>query len=242
MNCLEFRRIRLSEPSITNPSLSVHRQECEACSGFESEIRQLDEDIYQVLNVDAPDGLAARILLNQNLLAEPSKPMRWSWLSLAASFLLAGIFSFYQISVPASIDKALVEHIADEEAMIASRLNLIEDAQIKQVLNSINLDSSNSITDVKFAANCIVNGQLVGHFKLERDQVTYTFFVLPGDIQTELRELELEYRHGVLLPQSNGSSIAVITDQNTPSVNRETILSVATEISAAIKPLMPFAG
>ncbi len=236
MNCLEFRRIRLSDPYTNSPELNSHKSECETCRKFDEDNLQFDKNLYQALKVNVPDGLAAKVLLNQALQPETRMPPRWSWMSIAASFLLAGIFILYQVSIPASIDAALVEHIKEEQHIVFARSTLLEDAQIKQVLNSINLNMDGSFGKVTFAANCLIDGEMVGHFVVEQGDASYTLFVVPGENGGELVEFESDDWHGIISPHRSGSSLAVISN-NPAGGDKEAMLSIVTRVAMAMEPL-----
>lgn len=236
MNCIEFRRIRLGDPYTNSPELNSHKSECETCRKFDEDILQFDKHLYRALKVDVPDGLAAKILLNQSLQTEPRKPTRWTWMSMAASFLLAGMFAFYQISIPASIDKELVEHIEEEQHIVFARSTLLEDAQIKQVLNSIDLNMHSSFGKVTFAANCLIDGEMVGHFVVEQGAASYTLFVVPGKNGGKLVEFEIDDWHGIISPHRSGSSLAVVASNHIAG-DKETMLAIITRVGMAIDPL-----
>lgn len=236
MNCLDFRRIRLGDPYTNSPELNSHKSECTSCRKFDEEILQFDKDLYQALKVEVPDGLAAKILLNQSLQTEPRKPARWTWMSMAASFLLAGMFALYQVSIPASIDKALVEHIKEEQHIVFARSTLLEDSQIKQVLNSIDLNTDSSFGKVTFAANCLIDGKMVGHFVVEQGDASYTLFVVPDENSGKLVEFEIGDWRGIILPHQSGSSLAVVADKHT-TADKDTMLSIVTRVGMVIDSL-----
>jgi hypothetical protein len=236
VNCLEFRRLRLSDPYTNSAELYSHKSECETCRKFDEDNLQFDKNLYQALKVNVPDGLAAKVLLNQSLQPEPRMSARWSWMSIAASFLLAGMFTLYQVSTTASIDEALVDHIKEEQHVVFARSTLLEDAQIKQVLNSIDLNTDSSFGKVTFAANCLIDGEMVGHFVVEQGNASYTLFVVPGENGGKLVEFESDDWHGIISPHRSGSSLAVISNDPAGG-DKEAMLSIVTRVGMAVAPL-----
>jgi len=223
----------LSDPYTNTSELNSHKSECETCRKFDEDNLLFDSNLYQALKVEVPDELAAKVLLNQALQPEPRSYPRWSWMSIAASFLLAGTFAFYQVSTTASIDKVLVEHIEEEQHIVFARSMLLEDSQIKQVLNSIDLNADDSFGRVTFAANCIIDGEMVGHFVVEQDDTSYTLFVVPGEDGGKLIEFESDDWHGIVAPHRSGSRLAVVSN-NGNSDDKEAMMSIVTRVGRAV--------
>ncbi len=86
MNCIEFRHLILTEPSAKPSDAEAHLETCAQCTRFKQEILDLDSDIEKALSIDVPEGLAARILLNQSLKQSPRFQTRWVQFAMAASF------------------------------------------------------------------------------------------------------------------------------------------------------------
>ncbi len=236
MNCLDFRRFRLSDPYSTDAEILSHRVECEACNSFENEVRKLDRQIGRALTVEVPEGLAARILLNQSLQSKPRKPTRWYWLSMAASFFLAGILIAYQLTFIDPIEKILVQHLEMEEAAVHSMMMPVQQPQIRQVLNSINLDSTTSLENVVFAKTCIIQGELVAHFVIKDGNNEFTVVLIPQKIVDEVLEFGDENWRGVIEPHQSGSSMAVLASAQ-DSANFDSMHTLIKRLSRSIKPL-----
>jgi hypothetical protein len=226
----------LSDPYANSQDLALHKSECQTCRKFDEDNLQFDKNLYQALKVEVPDGLASRVLLKQALQPEPGLLRRWSRMSMAASFLLAGVFALYQLSTTASIDEALVEHVEGEQHIVLARSALLEDAQIRQVLNSIDLNMDGSIGKVTFAANCLIDGAMVAHFVVEHGNNSYTLFVVPGESKGELVEFESNGWHGIISPHGSGSSLAVVSN-NSVNDDKEAMLSILTRVGMAMEPL-----
>jgi hypothetical protein len=197
---------------------------------------QFDKNLHQALKIEVPDGLAAKILLNQALQPESRLPPRWAWMSMAASVLLAGMFAFYQMFTSSSIDRTLVAHIEAEQHIVYARSALLEDSRINQVLNSIDLNTDNSFGKVTFAANCIIDGEMVGHFVVEQGDASYTLFVFPGENGGNFVEFEADDWHGIISPHRSGSRLAVVSN-NRAADDKEAMMSIVTRVGMAVSPL-----
>ena len=236
MNCLDFRRFRLSDPYSTDTEVLAHRVECEVCHSFEHEVRTLDKQISRALTVEVPEGLAAKILLNQSLQSKPRKPTRWYWLSMAASFFLAGIIIVYQMTVIEPVERALVQHIEMEELIVQSMMMPVQQPQIEQVLNSINLESTTSLDNVVFASTCIIQGELVAHFVIEDENSQFTLVLIPQKIVDEVLEFGDESWRGVITPHESGPSMAVLASAS-DSASFDAMHDLIKRLSLSVKPL-----
>jgi len=236
MNCLDFRRFRLSDPFSTDAELLSHRVACEACHSFENEVRQLDRQISRALTVEVPEGLAARILLNQSLQSKSRKPTRWYWLSMAASFFLASIVIVYQMTVIQPVEQVLVQHLEMEQSAVHDMMMPVQQPQIRQVLNSINLDTTTSMENVVFASTCIIQGELVAHFVIEDENNQFTLVLLPQKMVDEVLEFGNESWRGVISPHQSGNSMAVLASaQNSASF--DSMHALIKKLSRSVKPL-----
>lgn len=107
MNCLEFRQRVLADPY--DPELREHAENCEKCRGFRQEILDMDSELEKALKVPVPEGLAARVFLNQSLESQP-KPTPWVRYGMAASFVAALVLAGTLLST--GPDSELVDPIA----------------------------------------------------------------------------------------------------------------------------------
>lgn len=67
MNCLEARRIITTDIKDKSERLAQHLSECPVCKGFYDRQVKLNSTLKEALEVDVPEGLEARILLQQSL-------------------------------------------------------------------------------------------------------------------------------------------------------------------------------
>ncbi|MBT4493105.1 MAG: DUF3379 family protein [Gammaproteobacteria bacterium] len=181
MNCLEFRRLTLINPEDTNPARLAHEQECLRCTDFARQLLRQDDLIREASRIDAPEGFAARIILNQSLQAQSRRPTRWYWLGLAASFLLAVAL------IPNLIDDAsyafeegLVAHVSAHNVLSADYHGHVTEMQdVKQVLATANTAMPNEVQNVIYASTCIVDGEVMAHLLVENDDQQYVVFIIP---------------------------------------------------------------
>jgi hypothetical protein len=226
MNCIEFRQLILADPNTSSEQTNQHKSGCNNCAAFEREIHGLDESLRTALTVAIPEGLAAKVLLNQSLQSHPRRPTRWYWMSMAASFFMA-VFVF-QMTPADSLDDDIIQHLDHEAHQVHGKSGDISSAEVRTVLyaidgdldGGINGDIDESFGKVTYASKCYMNGQLVAHFVVENGGEPYTLIVIPAETRREL-SFQSDRWHGVIVPHPTGS-LAIIASaraDSTPSLS-----------------------
>lgn len=67
MNCLEFKRLALSDPSSKDHSFIAHAEQCAECLSYVGDIRKMDAELADSLRVEVPTDLTARLQLNSEM-------------------------------------------------------------------------------------------------------------------------------------------------------------------------------
>lgn len=235
MNCLEFRRSRLSDPNSNDPVLLAHRGECAPCRAFEAGIHELDGKIAKAFAVDVPEGLAARIMLNRSLKSRTRRPTVVQWLSMAASlFLAVSLLALWSLGARPEVE--LVRHMEMERSFVDGTLMPVHEPQLRQVLNSVNLEVVGSIGDVQFASTCVIDGQLVAHLVIRDADGELTVLLLPAHLVDEDREFARDAWKGLITPGIEGGSVAVMASGAAP-VDYNAMRTVVRRVSRSITPI-----
>lgn len=182
MNCLECRRLTLIDPLDDNPARKKHLESCERCARFSEQMLWQDNLIKEAAQVEVPDGFAARILLNQSLQPTSRRPTRGHWLALAASFLLAiaigpGMISdmFYQ-----PLEDGLVAHMNKHDLMEhADHVHVSDPDEIREVLAAVDTAVPGELGSIVEATTCVINGEVMAHLLMEKDDEHFVVFVIP---------------------------------------------------------------
>jgi hypothetical protein len=122
MNCLEFRRLKLTEPKHTGEDARAHASECPACLAFARSVDESEAALDRALAVPVPEGLADRILLRQS---GQRRAGRWAY-ALAASLVLAvtaGVFVATRESDSAKHARIAIEHVLEEPQSLTTVYN-----------------------------------------------------------------------------------------------------------------------
>jgi len=218
MNCLDFRRHVLADPYNLTEEAKRHREACATCGRFYADTLVLDGDIRRALKVDPPEGLAARFLLNQSLRKARSQPRRWYYPGIAASVVAILVFASLRFFTgPAALDRAVVSHIEKELGMVQRMTGPVRQPTIDDVLNEINVNAKTPLRHVVFAANCIIEGELVAHLVVEDANRQYTVILIPHRALDQPVRIEQQRWRGVIKPNGAGT-LAVLTNAAEPNM------------------------
>lgn len=180
MNCLEFRRRTLIDPNDPHPARLAHKETCERCARFSEQMLYQDELIREAADINAPEGFAARILLNQSLQSQSRRPTRWYWLSLAASFLLAVVLIPPLLQQEPAFEERLAVHMEHHNVLESEHDVFAASPEgIAEVLAGADTALPPEIGNIRYAATCIVDGETMAHLMVEHDDGDYVVFLVP---------------------------------------------------------------
>ena len=216
MNCLEFRRLCLSEPQTGAHAYVAHRRSCDECRRFAEGIDLIDGKLRAAMQVPVPENLTTRIKLRQILGEEHQKrgvrPWRWA---LAASVLLtvtlSGFFA-YQMRAARQYNEAMqvaaVEHVANhhDHVMLA---NGSPRQQFQQVLATFGGRVSGEIGPVTRAFVCAMNNRPIAHAELTGGRGLVTVLYLAGKRVAEDTEFAGGKYSGMLVPAGSGNLVVL---------------------------------
>ena len=220
MNCLEFRRLTLIDPSNQRPALMDHLDQCAACTKFAEQMVRQDELIKEASVIDAPEGFAARILLNQSLQSQSRRPTRRYWLSLAASLLVAVVFLPALIGSGPYQAEDLIAHVEAHNVLNADHEIHTDEMQIRQVLANAGTAMSDEMNNVVYATTCVIDGEHVAHLLVKSGERKYVVFLIPQSILIN-RSFNSARWHGQLA-RLNDRSIAVMGRANDSNLSSAT--------------------
>lgn len=215
MNCLEFRQLKLCEPSLEgrfeDQSALEHRDQCSTCAQFDNEISELDYRTHQALSVAVPEGLAAKILLNRSLKQPQRKPTRWLWLSMAASFFAIVTLS-YQLMQDTAVAEPLLAHINHKpHEFYGAEHGAISNERVLKVLKTFNIEAD--LENIVYAAICPVDGEEAAHIVIKDGKDQYTVMLIPQYSPSKTFDIDDGMWRGYISPHPIGA-IAVIADSN----------------------------
>ena len=210
MNCLEFKRLALSEPMSQNPNFVEHSAACPQCLKYVDSVRQMDAELADSLDVGVPSDLIARLQLSHQLQEElqeetavqngviakvnaaPSLKKYAMAASLAIALFVAGFMASNQFGINQQIGQ-------DYESLLSGVADHMLEESVTPVWNSVRAnESANTLlasydghlklkhmSNLQFSRICPM-GQYKGlHASLETANGQVTFAYIKGEPVSE---------------------------------------------------------
>jgi len=223
MNCLDFKRLALSDPNSRDHSFIEHSSVCPDCLKYVGSIRQMDADLSSSVEVEMPSDLMARLQLNQEITEEAEtaeviafSPMRRY--AMAASFALALFVAGFMASNQFGANGDIGD---DYEALLAGVVEHMNEQAITPVWSPERANSNANtllasyapemklkfLSNLQFSRVCPM-GQYKGlHASLETADGQVTFAFIKGDSVSELLDAGYEGYVSRVKPVRGGNLI-----------------------------------
>lgn len=232
MNCMESRRMLLSDPNAREADFIEHRLACRECADAAERSAHFEHRLREAANIDVPENLASRILLKQAFAAKPGRP--W-WRSTRALALAATVLLVVSVAL-LGLQGMLEERRLGQEfvALVnAAPYALASDepisgSQISAALAPAGLDLEGDIGDVTFAGRCLVRGKISGHIVVKGESAPVTVFLMGERLVSDRASIRSAHFSGVVLPEGSGT-IAIV------STSGEALQSVEARVRSAIR-------
>jgi hypothetical protein len=220
ITCLDVRRIAGAEPTRRDAAVAEHCRSCAACTAFVRELSALDARLERALQVEVPEGLEARIVLDASL--KHARRAWQPWLAAAASTLMVVALGYaaYLHQHPQGDDlaSAVVGHVENKgeaDALLPDRA-LISDASLVQgALGGAGVAVEGRLDGVTYAQTCLFRGERVAHLVFRGVNGPVTVLLLPHIHVERVMPVDEDGFHGFIEPMGRGS-IAIVTRGSTP--------------------------
>lgn len=93
MECLEFKRLALSDPNSKDVNFVEHSKTCPCCIKYIGGVREMDANLVNSLDIQVPKDLMAKLELNQVLEQDKQTVSNFKRYSKVASFALVMFIS-----------------------------------------------------------------------------------------------------------------------------------------------------
>lgn len=245
MNCLEFRRLCLSDPGSRDEGYIEHRDECGECARYAEGVSTLDRKLESAMRVPVPDELVNRIKLRQVIQDEQvSRRIRPMQIALAASVLLAvtlGTLFGYQIHTTNQYVTRLAASAVDHTRMERQGDHFVAEHQepqrqkerFKQVLAAFGgnvmddeLDALGEILHVQVCALDSIDGP-VAHAVIQGERGEVTVYYVYGRKLRSREDFDQGQFKGMLVPVGEGN-MAIIGEPG------ERLVAIADKLEQAI--------
>ncbi len=179
MNCLEFRRRKLTAPDDTDEALVAHARECQHCRQFSAELLELDDGLRRAIDVPLPENLDAKIMLRQSFQSSRGAK-RWQWLGIAASLLaVAVLITAVTRTPPSTLDEKLVAHVGFEEMLVSGRTTYLDAGAVAAAIAEAGIEASIGFEQVLHAHPCVIDDRLVAHLIVRDGDEEFTVLLTP---------------------------------------------------------------
>jgi len=223
MNCLDFKRLALSDPNSGDQSFILHSNECPDCLKYVGSIRQMDSDLSSSVDVQMPTSLMARLELNQ-IIEEEAKEQKSSSnfrrYAIAASFAAALFVSGF---VASNYFGPANEIGKDYEALLAGVIEHVNEQPMTPVWDaqrankSVNTHLANYdgemrmkfLENLQFSRVCPMGEYRGLHASLETSNGQVTFAYIKGDKVDDMLDASYEGYATRIKPVRGGNLIIV---------------------------------
>lgn len=218
MDELEFRRRLYAQPSEVSDELHEFANNDAERQQFLNDIQQLDAQLHDALNIEVPDNLADKILLNQRLNEHKQYKRRGRvHLAIAASvaFAFGIIFNLYNPAAPLNLEQHALDHVYHELASLTNTDQQFPIEQVNAKLASFGGQLTNVPGDVSYLTFCNFKSQKSLHMVLNTQSGPVTLFIIPANNQRESSSQFADQRFNGSIYQSASATIIMLGENNT---------------------------
>lgn len=219
MDCINFRRRLLEDPSQHPWTMTRHETDCSACASYADKVRSTEQQLQQLLNAPVPTEMAERIQLAVSLDRAPAQPRpSHMWLATAASIMIAVIAGFLWLGSPqqelqpqATLSQSVLHHI-DDENHVLRQPGPVGPYQVNEVFARFGANVQGSLGPVSFAAECQMRHKTGVHLVIPGEMGAVTVLFMPGEMTEETKPILTQRFAGQIYPMAWGS-IAVVGER-----------------------------
>ena len=191
MDELEFRRRLLAQPQNKDKELLEYAQQNPERMSLVNELKSLDKELHQAMNVSVPENLADKIIFRQSMSDDTSantqplkrSPNRPWYLALVASVALVFTFALYQLNSPIlSIGEHALAHVYHEIDSLEAQ-DRLDMATVNARLAELGGQFSALPGEVTFVRFCRFKGQKSLHLVFNSQFGPMTVFIVPTNNQ-----------------------------------------------------------
>jgi hypothetical protein len=192
MDELTFRRTIYAEPNTTDPNIIRAAKDDPAKQSFWDEVKAMDAQIAEAMNIPIPENFADKLILRQGLDEFSQKRQKRPWyFAMAASLAMLASISYMTLlagdnglvnDVYAHVSK---DHMAKELSM--SRRNVTSD-DINKKMASFNVVMSEDIGEVVSANYCYLDTIKSLHMIVKGEKGLISLFIVPDSESEKLEE------------------------------------------------------
>ncbi len=203
MNCEDFRKKLLQDPSWTDAAFLQHKDKCASCrreweqvQSFEAKLRSV---LLQSQNPKAPISLQA-----------PRRRL-WqrAWIKAASVLLLVaagmGGYNLVQNMFPQEdLAQLVVRHVQAEPELL-QQMKPLDVMSVAAVFDAMGFESSAAVKGVTAASPCWMRKSRGVHLVVQGEQGAVSLLLMPGEYVSKPQALQTEQWSGLVVPEQWGS-------------------------------------
>ncbi|MCG7571018.1 DUF3379 domain-containing protein [Pseudoalteromonas sp. CNC9-20] len=192
MDELEFRRRLFAHPNTKDKDVLEFAEQSPERKQLVNELKQLDKELVEAMQVPVPDNLADKIIFNQtmgeqsdqrsgnNPAAKQTKPKTPWYIAIAASVVIAFTGVLYQLMSPTlSIGEHALAHVYHEiDALSVNEEIALDEVNLRLSELGGHLDELPGA--ITYARYCNFKGQKGLHLVFQSDFGPMTVFIVPS--------------------------------------------------------------
>ena len=212
MNCLTVRRIISTNVRDDSDAFVEHIAECATCRSFYEKQIRLNNSLKQALEVDVPEGLAERVLVELNLKEKKASQKNIQWMAMAASLLLVVVlFSTAPFHTPPALADAIVEHVKYDVNALREKSE-ISLQQLNQLLKPHGVRADKNIGKATAAGICVIKGKRGAHIVFQGKNEPVTVIILPEQLKVDDENTINDSLYKGYLVSTKHGTLAVISE------------------------------
>lgn len=213
MNCISARRIISTDINDTTTNLVQHLKVCKTCKTFYNRQVAFNNKLKQAVEIDAPEGLAARILVEHKLNQKKERGITNRWVAMAASIILVvGVSVITTLQSTPALAEVIVEHIYEDVKMLEMD-GKIGPVELNKLLNPHGINIAANLGAASGAGNCLIAGKLSAHIVFQGKNAPVTMIVVPQKISNDRITFEEKEFLGLLVDTQQGTLALVSSDE-----------------------------
>lgn len=229
MNCLDFRRLCLTEPSAREPRIYLHLYHCPACRAYRRQVLAMEGEMRAAMSVEVPEGLDRKVMFNSEMKVHSesmSRPAKWRWAAAAIAVITAVVISFASITRQVDVVPDLAMHMADDPLHMTAPQPDAR-ARLAQVMRHLGGQWEGRSPAITHATLCLIRKQAAAHLVVAGRQGPVTVFLMPNMKAREFSHLKVGGQKANVLRLDAGSialfgyheeDLEIISEQFTSSV------------------------
>ena len=214
MECLEVRRLLMANPNHRDDAFVMHLHECNSCAAFSQQLQLEAHQVEKALQLDVPQGLAERILLNQSTVIRTRRRQRFGLALVATVVLSVGVsFGLLRNGMQDGLQDVVIAHIKAEPEHLSSQ-HVASLADLNTLMSEHGVRLTHSIGTVNYAGSCVIRRTKGIHLVVDAKGNPVTVLYMPDETVPHSEAFVGQQFQGVILPTGKGSLAIVGQDDS----------------------------